>query len=352
MLDLEDMALPLSDNNANGNENRQYSRRRSSGTTARPDLILQSLLDLNPRNEFDRKRFNGHAVIELVRRNPSAAQAKYSFQLFHKAQTGDLSCYPLHMAIALGASVRVVTALHDAFPQATKEKSTSYIGRNALHVACLFNASYDVVSFLLQEYPDAVSEKDRFGQTPFHYACMSADVPLEIISLMLKKCPCIITEKTESGQTPLCLARTRRGSAYDLVKLLLERDPYAVKERDFRHKTPLDYRSDKEEVVGYRSDKEEVVEAMMCVDRLLNNCGSDWGKDENGVVEEIARQFVRRKWWGGMIIIFKLYPTTALQFLNVEDGIVPNVLALVGCNCDMQTMWEVIRNRQDLLSVR
>jgi hypothetical protein len=74
---------------------------------------------------------------------------------------------PLRVAIGQGAPVKVVTALLEAYPDATTIRNH----HNSLlcHFACFYGISSEGMKMLLRCNPDAVNVADNAGWTPMQY---------------------------------------------------------------------------------------------------------------------------------------------------------------------------------------
>mmetsp|Transcript_7832 Transcript_7832/g.10716 ORF Transcript_7832/g.10716 Transcript_7832/m.10716 type:complete len:393 (-) Transcript_7832:29-1207(-) len=388
------------------------------------DPKIYNLLNLNPRKKEEREKFNDNSAIYEFRRNPRAAMVQCNFD-FIDVGAVRWTCYPLHMAVSLGASPDLIEVLYRAFPPAIEEKCTFDIGCTApshgggctplhlasmygasaevvallldwcppdavmekkgcgdtpLHIACKKNSrntpsvevislflekcphaakdknffgclplhiacqhsrqipkSLEIVSMLLGAQPSSVREKNAGGNTPLHYAC-ECGAPLEVVSLLLEKCPVVAREKNREGQTPLHIACNMAGGSYDVVKILLEYNPNAIAEKDLHGETPYD-------VLQYEISPltDEMAIIIPCVRELVLKEITD------DIAENILNEFIRIEWWGGVKQVFDYHPNI-LQHLDVHLNVIPFVLSMIGRRCKQETMWECIRNSQDLLS--
>jgi hypothetical protein len=75
---------------------------------------------------------------------------------------------PLHVAIEEGAPFEVVTALLEAYPDATTipSRNSNYL---PTHLACLYGISSEGMKMLLRCNPDAAGLTNSGGMTPMHY---------------------------------------------------------------------------------------------------------------------------------------------------------------------------------------
>jgi hypothetical protein len=74
---------------------------------------------------------------------------------------------PLNVAIHRDAPVEVVTALLEAYPDATT--IPNYHNELPCHLACLYGISSEGMKMLLRCNPDAVDVITEYGRTPMHY---------------------------------------------------------------------------------------------------------------------------------------------------------------------------------------
>jgi hypothetical protein len=73
---------------------------------------------------------------------------------------------PLHVACRKGAPVEVVTALLEAYPDATTIRNC--LKQLPCHVACLYGISSEGMKMLLRCNPDAADAINQYGNTPMH----------------------------------------------------------------------------------------------------------------------------------------------------------------------------------------
>eukprot|EP00565_Helicotheca_tamesis_P005003 CAMPEP_0185724854 /NCGR_PEP_ID=MMETSP1171-20130828/1223_1 /TAXON_ID=374046 /ORGANISM="Helicotheca tamensis, Strain CCMP826" /LENGTH=334 /DNA_ID=CAMNT_0028392803 /DNA_START=167 /DNA_END=1168 /DNA_ORIENTATION=- len=316
---------------------------------------LYDLLNLNERNEEDRKKLDNDAVIRVVQQKPKLAAQEYSFSLYD-------SCVPLIKAIMLRAPVEVIDALccpealswttralHEALkhsasydvialllekqPNAIKEKDSRDF--TILHVACYDRAPLEIVSLLLDRWPEATKEKTWIDDTPLHVAC-HVGVSVEVVSLLLDRYPEATKEKNRRGDTPLhvaCWRRTR--TELDVILLLLDEYPEAIQETNHCGRTPAD-------IAERRNAPEDIQKLLSSVSNLFND---ELGKE---TLEEIMSFFTVIQWWKGVWLVFKRHPAIA-QTINLDTSVKAYFLSATGCHCKLTSMWEVIRNEQDLL---
>jgi len=258
--------------------------------------------------------------------------------LMEKKGCGDT---PLHTAcrkiICNTPTVEVISLLLERFPDAAACKNT--FGCLPLHITCQYSRrtpdSLGIVSLLLDVLPTSAKEKNLGGNTPLHYAC-EYWAPSEVVSLLLEKSPGAAKEKNKEGQTPL--HRACCGESYDTVKILLEHNPNALKEKDFYGEVPR--------CASFLEGINPTAEMAIIIQGVCKLVLDDINDE---IAEEIMNRFVKAKWWGGVKHVFDFYATTFLR-MNVPTKVVPSAFSMIGHRCRLLTMWDIIRNSQDLLS--
>uniref|UniRef100_A0A7S2H608 Uncharacterized protein n=2 Tax=Helicotheca tamesis TaxID=374047 RepID=A0A7S2H608_9STRA len=374
----------------------------------RRNTELFSLLNISPYNDEDKKRLNGAAIIKEVRRAPKSAQFKYQFQkigLYYPLQMAvrlgaapDVlealyRAYPpalhaenlygdtvLHLALRYRADADVVLFLLDKWPGSTRKRDRSDC--TPLHVACCFNAPWKVASHLVDTWPGALREKTSTGFTPLAHACMYR-APLDVVSLLLDRYPDSVRELTSTGCTPLHLACNRREAPLEIILKLLEKWPEATRVRNDHWKTPLDNIQDTE------AQTEDVRTVLSYASSLLNNNNNDcadqikshdttsvtpetalsffttinWQKEgkrgkiieykteiEGGGVRTICTNKNKKMGWQkGVVLVLDQKPSL-IQDLGVELHELPDFLCVVGRQCHIYTMFDILRNKQDVLA--
>lgn len=136
----------------------------------------------------------------------------------HSQQLRDGS-YPLHMAIASGATIQVLEMLVKAAPEVASKADK--FGRTCLHLAVKnggvtqhFDGGEDLASTLeavkLVHSLDSnlIRAKDKRGQLPLHVAC-EAGCSIEVINFLLLEYPDGANAKNIDGARPADLALTK-----------------------------------------------------------------------------------------------------------------------------------------------
>jgi len=310
-------------------------------------------------------------VVKVIQRNPSAAKAKYAggIRLGMRLDTTD---YPLHITIKRGASFKAVDAIYKAYPKAIRSKCD--YGRTLLHVACTRVTSPEVISLLLDAWPEALYEEDDNGFTPIFLA-VQHHASLETLSLLTEACPSVIKQKDRYGRNCLHHACSNRlpskEVATQLVSFLLEKWPDAAKEKDILcGSIPLNFacacymplgviqllletwpsgvkeRDRRKEVFVYRGNDENI---KMCLSNVASLLTTDL---DHSTALKIMDDFTRIQWVGGIALLSDLYPSI-LQSLerSIPFNVSSYLLFMIGQKCKLMTMFEVLRNRPDLLNV-
>jgi len=368
-------------------------RKQSDLKIGMSDPRLHSLLDLNPEIEEERRKFDGQAVIEEVRQKPYAARALYAFEKSRH------SCFPIQMAIMLGASTNVVDFLLSVYPRSIGARDM--YGSTLLHSACEFQASLEVVSLLLERFPGATTEKDFNNNTPLNSACRCEPTP-QMISLLIQRNPDAIRERNKEGMTPLHSACSYQASV-EVVSLLLEIWPAAVMEKDNYRMTPLHNSCEFEapfEVISLLMNKysvacretdrdgrtplhsacwnnapegvlkmllEEYPRAVKENDLLMGSLRDyDFENQEvekfvsnihrltcdkisNHDAKEIMTHFINAEWWGGAALVVDSHPAV-VNLVGVSDKCFPYLFSRVERRSKLLTTWQLLSNRQDLFT--
>jgi hypothetical protein len=123
---------------------------------------------------------------------------------------------PLHSACARQPPASVVTALLNAYPDASKCVDDQ--GMLALHYACGNQASGSVIRKLIDAFPRSASMPDPRGMLPLHYLACWGPSDISILDLVLSKTT--LNAHDAEGNTPLDLAMD---SDYPLKEEVVEK---------------------------------------------------------------------------------------------------------------------------------
>mmetsp|Transcript_4531 Transcript_4531/g.6763 ORF Transcript_4531/g.6763 Transcript_4531/m.6763 type:complete len:314 (-) Transcript_4531:238-1179(-) len=278
---------------------------------ATPDPNIFQLLNLNPN---ETSKIDNDAIIQIINENPNAARAIYPFE--------HCPGYPLHQSLSLHASAKLINVLHNVFPYAASAQDKE--GYTALHHACLANSSLQIISLLLQNSKEAIKKKDENEMLPLHIAC-AIGMPTEVITLLVDTYPQGAAQKDVMGHTPLHYASYSE-SSNDVMKLLLYHYPAAVMDIDATNLL-----------------NDEVKQIVNRIHALLSSTIN------HEKAKEVLNYFLRIKWIQGVAIVIRIYPSICSD-LDVCDFVIPHVYSFVENKCGLMTLWEVLRNRQDLLA--
>lgn len=178
------------------------------------DEDLHRLLNLKPWDEEERRRFDEKAVVDLLRRNPGAAGATYTFKSHNR---GTVHRYPLCRLVRLGASFKTVRLCHRSHPAALTER-TERRG-TVLHEACKSRrVDAAVVRYLFRRDPAAAEITNKHAFTPLHCAC-SYGANAEVVRLLVGWYPAALTMTNKLGETPH-MAAVNNGAAADVMEAL------------------------------------------------------------------------------------------------------------------------------------
>jgi len=265
--------------------------------------------------------------LHLLKKQPEAAERN----------DGIYGRTPLHFACQEGSPFEVVAALLKAWPDAAKQKD-SY-GQMPLHWACSKGSSFEVVAALLKAWPDAAKQRTRKGTAPLHAACLNT-TPFEVVAALLKAWPEVVKEKDSAGNTPLQMA-CRKNSSFEVTFLLLNTWLSYKENRSKSSLMPLQ---------GY------IVYLQRCyfnftgdVKVLFSHLFALYNNDAgNPSPNEIMDYFVRIEMWNGVSLVLDSNPAV-VKTIGLDTNAMADLLSTIGRCCSMITMWEVIRNEQDLL---
>eukprot|EP00957_Ditylum_brightwellii_P203695 15335822-Ditylum_brightwellii.AAC.1 len=182
------------------------------------------------------------------------------------------------------------------WPEAVKEKDYSYF-YTPLYWACRMKAQFEVVGALMKVWPEGVKEKSKFGYTPLHCACRYR-APFEVTSLLLN--------------------------------------------------TWLSYKENgtKSAIMSFQWDDFVFTgDVKILFFHLFALCNND---ADNPSPNEIMDYFVHIKMWNGVTLNVDRNPDV-IKTIGFDTKVMADLLSTVGRLCSLKTMWEVIRNEQDLL---
>mmetsp|Transcript_6845 Transcript_6845/g.10379 ORF Transcript_6845/g.10379 Transcript_6845/m.10379 type:complete len:235 (-) Transcript_6845:193-897(-) len=205
---------------------------------------------------------------------------------------------------------------------------------------------YAITEFLhlLKEQPEAAKQKDSSGWTPLHLAC-SKQSPFEVVAALLKAWPDAAKQKDRFGNTPLQMA-CRINSSFEVTFLLLNswlsykenRSKSSIMHLQ-RSLMPLHRYNHNFSYFNFTGDVKVLFSHLFA---LYNN---DAG---NPSPNEIMDYFVRIEMWNGVSLVLDSNPAV-VKTIGLDTNAMADLLSTIGRCCSMITMWEVIRNEQDLL---
>mmetsp|Transcript_25498 Transcript_25498/g.33921 ORF Transcript_25498/g.33921 Transcript_25498/m.33921 type:complete len:367 (+) Transcript_25498:346-1446(+) len=257
----------------------------------------------------------------LLEKYPAAAKKKNNI--------GDL---PLHQACRGKSSHLVILLLLNACPEAARTKNN--YGEIPLDIACWNQLPAEVLSLLLASDPNTIRQKNKQGNTPLHTACISK-VPEEI-SLLLQICPTAARERNFRMETLLHIACKIQADV-NVLTTLLDTWPEAVFKMDSSGKTPLNI---------VNSEKNASSQSNILVGGISHIFQDNLDID---VAKTILYSFIDIGWWNGVARVFSCH-TAVIRSLDIHDRIFPRLLSVIGRRCALMTVWEIVCNRQDLIT--
>mmetsp|Transcript_16113 Transcript_16113/g.23673 ORF Transcript_16113/g.23673 Transcript_16113/m.23673 type:complete len:224 (-) Transcript_16113:1179-1850(-) len=193
---------------------------------------------------------------------------------------------------------------------------------------------YAITEFLhlLKEQPEAAKQKDSSGCTPLHQACFKKS-PFEVVAALLKAWPDAAKQKDRFGRTPLQMA-CRINSSFEVTFLLLNS---WLSYKENRSKSAIMHLQ--------RYNHNFTGDVKVLFSHLFALYNNDAG---NPSPNEIMDYFVRIEMWNGVSLVLDRNPAV-VKTIGLDTNAMADLLSTIGRCCSMITMWEVIRNEQDLL---
>lgn len=269
---------------------------------------LFRLLNLDPDEEGDRLKYDDDAVIEAVRRDPNAAARKYEFAVYDGYEF-----YPLVMVVSLGGSLNAVRLMYEACPEVventtrqryTRRRSLGQAhpnqarnGWTPLHFACRYKASFKVMQFLADGYHLAIEGKNNLGCTPLHLACIN-------------------------------------GVTSEVAWMLVERCPSSIGIKDLRQRTALMYA--------------ETVDAHLDVISLLTTLHTLLCRRPSNAEVLLMLMEWRGEMWSSQVAPILHWRSSVVHGMDVSPVLMPSLLARVGREGRVQTVFQIIRETMDL----
>jgi len=251
--------------------------------------IFQLLQLLHPAKDGHKQKIQD-AISTLLQKRPDIAKQKdeYGMMPLHKA------------ALYHNTPVEIVAALLQAWPDAAKEKD-SRLGLTPLHIACWNEAPSEIVAALLQAWPDSSKQRDKHGNTPLQVACC-VEAPVEVVILLLNNWLSYKENTTNSAIMSLQIHASRcTGDSKEIFSQLF----------------------------------------ALCNSNALTR-----------PPREIMDYFIRNQLWNGVTLVLDRHPTLmspVTETMGLDTKVMADFLSTVGRCCSLTTMWEVLRNEQDLL---
>lgn len=169
------------------------------GVPASPntDETLRELLDLRPRIDTERQKYNDAAVLKQIRRNPGGVGVQYQFKT--NGRGGTISLYPIFRIVALGGSFKTIKACGAAYPDVFVSRTD--VGSTLLHTACIYKSTARDVKWIYSKNPALVKVANKHGFTPLHCACAYGS-SVQVVKLLMKWYPGALKEKNKLNETP------------------------------------------------------------------------------------------------------------------------------------------------------
>jgi len=108
------------------------------------------------------------------------------------------------------------------------------------------------------------------------------------------------------------------------------------KKNEFLGETPAD-------IAENRNASKDTLKLLSFVSALFDD------ELQKETLEEITSFFIGIQWWKGVWLAFKRHPTVT-KTIDLDTSVKAYFLSATGRYCMLTSMWEVIRNEQDLLA--
>lgn len=131
----------------------------------------------------------------------------------------EMYSFPLHLAIAKGASTEAIELLMDADPSVLVVRDGPHHDTPLLAVLRTSPTRLDVVDAIIVTQPFCASIKDDQGNTPLHLACHQG-APLDVVRHLTILYPEAMSMTNLQGKLPFDLARARVRNSGDIVEYL------------------------------------------------------------------------------------------------------------------------------------
>ena len=190
----------------------------SSGSFDQNTLFVSNDFNNEPQSHFHFQNF----VIDTASKSYLNSVENWSSTLITQVRDGS---FPLHMAIASGASREVLELLVMACPEVLA--MTDKFGRTPLYIYLTMGSALvddeAMVTLLLSEVESggvASMPEKRGGNLPLHGVAMYGG-SLQVVNRLIEAYPEAIRVKNKDGKTPHDLAKEYHQCAQDVIDLLL-----------------------------------------------------------------------------------------------------------------------------------
>jgi hypothetical protein len=134
------------------------------GTIYPKTLIDQQIIESSNMETLTGERLPEGLIVPLKRQDWETALTVILYSPHWTKRVNPMERSPLHVALRMGAPVEVVTALLEAYPDATTiRKHNHYL---PCHMACLYGISSEGMKMLLRCNPDAAGVITNSGGNP------------------------------------------------------------------------------------------------------------------------------------------------------------------------------------------
>ena len=219
-------SLP-SNNTNHHNTSANRSHQNNNGSIPNVEAAVEFLLRADPEAIRYQDTIDGCTPLHLVCKTEGSRQVPLPVVRLllgcnrAAANIPDEQQYlPLHHACEMGSSFEVISALVEAYPEATR--ALTHKGDSALSLACTANKSTDTIKLLLANNTSVLKQTNDYGFCPLHCVCRAHQPRMGIVQALVNACPETVNLQTNSGETPFHLASSNTGAFVGVLQLLAQ----------------------------------------------------------------------------------------------------------------------------------
>mmetsp|Transcript_53295 Transcript_53295/g.79176 ORF Transcript_53295/g.79176 Transcript_53295/m.79176 type:complete len:291 (-) Transcript_53295:83-955(-) len=242
------------------------------------------------------------------------------------------------------------------------------VGYTALHQACSLDPPVEVVVYLLNAYPEAISLQNKWGETPLHYACIYSKH--EVVRTLLRSSIEIIHTRNMETFTSLeylchlrgyklsaAVRRSLPPSKEVLSELLTEdeeltriwNNAHLLVETAYHNPPNGSLKGDKKFRILHACAEMEICPAdfLQAAVKLYPEQLKE--VDEDGYLPLHLAARSGKMWSQGVATFVEAHPA-ALASLAIDERYYPNVLAFLGRQSSLSTLFGVLQQIPVIMS--